>query len=129
MGLAGFIKTRSLPGTRFREDPDRSASSISVEGELPVRTGNRSAAAVTSVASSATVVTLLAANTARRRALIFNDSATADLYIKFGSNASTTDFTHKVARGAAMPPEEMYNGIITGIWSAAVGSARITEIT
>jgi hypothetical protein len=78
-----------------------------------------------SVASSITVETLKAANTARRSLKVVNDGSNT-LYIKEGSAATTTDFTWKVF------PDEMviiddYNGIVTGIWDVATGSARITE--
>lgn len=86
-------------------------------------------ATTTNVASSASSVTLLAANTSRRGATIFNDS-TAVLYVKFGTTASTSSFTYKVAAGGTLElPVPIYRGRIDGIWSAANGNARITEMT
>lgn len=88
---------------------------------------NTQAAVVTTVAASATVVTLVAASAGGKRKIIFNDSTVA-LYIKFGTAASLTDWTDKVAIGARWEaPTPMYGGIITGIWDAAPsGQARIT---
>jgi hypothetical protein len=88
------------------------------------------AASVTSVAGSASVVTLLAANLGRRASYFFNDS-TAVLFLKFGSAASVTSYTVQVQPGGyyEAPSSPPYQGIITGIWSAAAGAVRITEMT
>lgn len=82
------------------------------------------------VASSVTNVTLKASNAARRGLVVVNDSASATLYLKFGATASATSFTYSLAPGANWTmPTPVYTGIVDGIWSAAVGSARVTELT
>lgn len=87
---------------------------------------------LTSVAASASSVSLLAANNARKGATITNDSS-AVLYIKLGATASTTSYTVTLA-GAAGAPFSYYEvpfgyvGAIDGIWASATGNARITEI-
>lgn len=82
---------------------------------------------LSNVASSATNVTLLAANPRRTGAVIFNDSS-AVLYIKFGATASTSSYTMQVAAGGNYNlPSPVYTGIIDGLWAAANGNARITE--
>jgi hypothetical protein len=87
---------------------------------------------VTSVASSASSVSLLAANNARKGAVITNDSSVV-LYIKLGTTASTSSYTVTLA-GAASAPFSSYEvpfgyvGAIDGIWASATGNARITEI-
>lgn len=87
------------------------------------------AATLTNVASSASNVTLKAANTARRGLLVVNDSA-AILYLKFGATATTSSFTAKIAAGASWEmPKPTYQGIVDGIWASADGAARITELT
>ena len=80
------------------------------------------------VASSASSVTLLSANTARRGATIFNDS-TQLLYVKFGTTASTTSFTIRMATLSYYEVPFGYTGRIDGIWSVANGNARVTEVT
>lgn len=87
-------------------------------------------AALTNVASSASNVTLLAANANRKGAVFFNDS-TQILYLKFGATASATSFTVKLAAGAyyELPPAVIYTGIIDGIWASADGACRVTELT
>jgi len=84
---------------------------------------------LSNVTSSATSVTLSAANDARRGWLLFNDS-TAILYIKFGTTASSTSHTVQVAAaGYYEMPNPIYAGRIDGIWASANGNARITELT
>lgn len=92
--------------------------------------GVSSTPTLANVSGSASSVTLLASNTDRLGATIFNDSA-ATLYLKYGSAASTTSFTYLVLPSAVweMPPGTIYTGIITGIWSSATGAARTTELT
>lgn len=82
---------------------------------------------VTSVAGSATNVTLLAANAARRGAAVFNDS-TAILYLKLGATASSTSHTVQVAASAYYEVPFDYTGIVDGLWASATGSARVTEV-
>ncbi len=86
---------------------------------------------LTNVASSASTGTILASNSARKGAMIVNDS-TASLYLKFGATASVTSYT------VLIPPSGyyefpanpcIYSGIVDGIWSAANGNARVTEIS
>lgn len=88
-------------------------------------------ATVTTVAASASSVTLLAANNARKGATITNDSS-AVLYVKFGATASTSSYTVTLAGSGAAPFSYYevpfgYVGIIDGIWASATGNARITE--
>lgn len=83
----------------------------------------------TSVAASATAVTLLAANTSRLSASIFNDS-TVTLYVLFNSGASITNYKVQLVGGAYYEfPFPIHTGIVTGIWDSATGSARVSEMT
>lgn len=85
-------------------------------------------ATLTNVASSATNVTVLALNTNRLGATIFNDSAQV-LSIKLGATASATSFTMKIAAQGYYEVPFGYTGIIDGIWVSADGNARVTELT
>lgn len=88
------------------------------------------AATLTSVNDSASSVTLLASNAARKGAIIVNDSAQT-LYLKYGATASPTSVTYKIGPGVTweMPVAPVYTGIIDGIWDAdGAGAARITEL-
>lgn len=86
---------------------------------------------LTNVASSASSVSILASNAARKGAMIFNDSS-ATLYLKFGTTASTTSYTVQIAGNGyyefpAYPG--LYTGACDGIWSSATGNARVTELS
>lgn len=92
-----------------------------------VRQATSSSATTANVSGSASSVTCLASNTARRGATIFNDS-TAQLYLKYGATASTSSFTVRVEGGGFYALSEAdYNGVIDCIWSSATGAARVTE--
>lgn len=91
-------------------------------GDGAVSTGTQS-----SVASSASDVTILAANTARYGATVFNDS-TAILYLLVGAGTSSaTVHTVQLQAGDYYEVPYGYTGILKGIWASATGSARVTE--
>lgn len=90
-------------------------------------TGAADNATVTRVSSSASSVTLKAANGGRRTLSIFNESG-AILYVKYGTTASATDYTVQIAAGAYFEnPQPCFRGRIDGIWASADGAAQITE--
>lgn len=97
--------------------------------------GTAATATVTRVAANASNVTLLSANTARRAATIYNNSATQPLFVKLGATAVLTagseSFTVRLVPGAYYEVPGGYNGRIDGIWEAADanGEALMTEIT
>lgn len=87
----------------------------------------KSTASLSNVSSSASSVTVIAANDFARGRTVYNDS-TAVLYLKFGATASTTSYTVQLAAGAYYEfPQPLYTGVVDGIWSAANGAARVTE--
>lgn len=89
-----------------------------VVGATPVR-----------VASSATVVTLQAANTGRRALKVFNES-TQILYVKDGGTATLTDYSVQIGPSQLYEwPLPIYQGIVTGLWASANGAAQVTEST
>lgn len=116
-GTAAFGKLAANPGV--------------VIGAVELQT---STAALANVSASATSVTLLAANAARKGATIVNDS-TSVLYVKFGSAASPTSYSYPMpgtnAAGIPSTLEVPFRvaDIITGVWVSAIGAARITEFT
>lgn len=96
-------------------------------GLVTVAAPSESPGVTSNVASSATSVNLVPANSARKGLTIFNDS-TQILRIKYGATASSTDFTVAIAAGGVFNmPTPIYGGQIDGIWAAANGFARITE--
>ncbi len=106
-----------------------SLTSTTITGTVGTLETRPAAAAVTSVAGSATSVNLLAANTARRGAVVVNDS-TAVLYVKLGETASATSYTYRLPAYATLElPDPVYTGRIDGIWASATGNARVTEVS
>ena len=89
---------------------------------------NSSTGTVTQVASSATNVTLLASNAARRGATISNDS-NKTLFVKLGATASATSYTKKLGTDEYWEIPFGYTGVIDGIWDLANGNAYVTELT
>ena len=88
---------------------------------------SNSSAVLTQVSSLTSSQVILAANTNRKEAVIFNNS-TANLYLAFTGTASLTAFTVKLATNTAYAmPMPLYKGVISGIWDAANGSAQVTE--
>lgn len=95
---------------------------------LPVN-ARISSATVSSVASAVTTQTIAAANDNRTQLCVFNDS-TANCFLKFGSAASTSSYTIKIAAGGyyeVAGGSTVYSGIVTAVWDAVNGSARVTE--
>lgn len=83
---------------------------------------------ITSVPLAIASTTALAANSARKGFIIYNDSL-AMVFLAFAATASTTAFSTKIQAGAEYEPGEDYTGIITFVASAAVGNLRVTEFT
>lgn len=113
--------------TSFGQDQDYAPMAVDAGGRAIV-TQKAPTGTLSNVASSATSVTLLAANVARQGATIYNDS-TQVLYAKFGATASATSFTVLMVAAAYYEVPFGYTGIIDGIWASANGNARVTEIT
>jgi hypothetical protein len=68
------------------------------------------------------------ARDARDGVLIFNDSASADLYVKFGGVATASDYSVKLLQGESFESSTDFVGSIHAIWSAAdAGKVRVTE--
>lgn len=103
---------------------------VTNEGTFAVQNARVGAAAagVTSVSDTASSTTLLASNANRLAAIIYNAS-TVTLYVKYGATASTSDYTYQLGAGESYR-EELYTGIIDGIWASdASGAAKVTELT
>jgi hypothetical protein len=81
------------------------------------------------VSASASSVTLFASREGVSVRKLHNDS-TAILYLdETGGTASATSYTTKIpADGYYEFPRPVADGIITGIWATATGTARTTEV-
>lgn len=101
---------------------------ISPNNSFTVNSAKPSITTTTSVAASATSVTLLSANSTRLGATIYNDSMSL-LYVKLGVTASTSSFEIKLFPLSYYEVPYGYTGQIDGVWSNAIGFARIGELT
>lgn len=128
-GLYGPLVVQGPGGASLSglTDAELRATPVPVEETPPARTY----AAPVRQAASATNVTLMAANAARRGLTIQNSSGGAILYVKFGATATTTDYTFELAAGQyyEMPGHMRYTGRVDGIWASASGGSNTTEIT
>jgi hypothetical protein len=123
--IAGQVNIGSMPS---------SGNVLTVNTTTPFLAGpatllaaNATTTVCSSVAANTGGVTLLSSNSTRKGYSCFNDG-TATLYLCESGSASTTNYTVQI------PPLGLYEGpvpvtytAITGIWSAASGSARMTE--
>lgn len=84
---------------------------------------------VTSEADSSSSVTLKSSNSSRKQIIIQNTSS-AILYVKYGTTATTSDFTVLLNQNDTLI-EDRYTGRIDGIWATdpGNGAAKVTEIT
>lgn len=90
---------------------------------IPVGTGV-SAVARISVGSGA-VVTLSASNAAKRRVIIYNEAGT--LFVKFGTSASSTNFTYTMPPNTTVETDEYY-GIVTARKLSGTTFVDVTEV-
>lgn len=107
------------------------ATALKVDGSAvnqPTKEVVPTTATLSNVAGSATSVNVVASNASRRGLTIYNDS-TARVRLKFGTTASSTSFTYSVPAGAQWEMTVPFTGAIDGIWDAANGNARVTEMT
>lgn len=81
------------------------------------------------VTSSASAVTLKASNAARVGLYIVNEAVVV-LYVKFGSTATSTDYSVAIPAGVTYEmPNRYYSGIVTGrLASGADSAAQVTEL-
>ena len=98
---------------------------------LPVKPHMAATATRTSVADSATAVSLLASNANRKGGSLINTSS-ALLYVGLGSvNPTTTDYTATLVQGQVYTWPPVFTGEIKGIWATDPnnGAALVTELT
>lgn len=85
---------------------------------------------LSSVDSTTTSTTILAANPDRLGGMIYNTDANA-LYVLFGAGtASAANLSWSIAANSQFAIPSGYTGIIVGVWAAdGTGAAKVTEFT
>jgi len=119
--------TAVTDGTNTATVKAASVTALGADTALVTQLRSASSGTITNVSSSVTSVQLIAANTARIGAVIFNDS-TSVCFVKFGIAAGPTNFTYRLTTNAVLEIPWSYTGRIDGIWTTANGNARITEL-
>ena len=131
-GVVSDLREREAP--RTTQEAWRGRTQFNREDVVAVAGGGggiprATRSAVTSVTSSLSSVTLLAAIANRLHATITNDS-NSRLFVKLGATASLTSFTVRLSADEVYEVPAGYTGIIDGIWNPqASGFARVTELT
>lgn len=104
------------------------AMPLSNPSTVTVQFPNSTTATPTTVVASASNVSLLAANSNRKGATIWNNS-TATLFVELGSPAGSATYTAKLLPDGYFEIPFGYTGPISGIWSAVNGNAMVRELT
>lgn len=137
--------TERIPGTTANGllvDVSRIIAAVAVTGPLtrtqldaaPIVFQRRAAATATrssvaSVGPAGPAAVLIAAN-ANRLGLQIHNESTSVLVGAYGAGATTSSYTFKIQPGYTWEkPDDGYTGVITAVWEAANGNARITELT
>ena len=102
---------------------------ISPNNSFTVNSSKSHTNTTATIAASLTNVQLLASNTIRLGATIFNDSSSGILFVKLGTTASSTDFTIKLYPSSYYEVPFGYTGEVDGIWTSTGGNARVGELT
>lgn len=123
---AGLGQSNMAGSTSMTMASDQTAIKVNTQG------GIAGTAVLANVAASIAAggVAIQAANANRKGLTVVNDSASANLYLAYAGTVSATSYTEIVYPGQTWEmPATLYSGLIQGIWSAAVGTARVTEIS
>jgi hypothetical protein len=127
MGVVSGSNTLSVDVLSFNNF-NRIDTAITPVGEpLPVSQYKPLQSTATSVSAAVADTQLLAVNTSRTGATVYNDS-TAILYLKLGTGASASSFTARLGARDYYETPYGYSGAIHGYWASATGNARITEV-
>ncbi len=103
-------------------------STLSKGDQISTKELRSSVSATANVSAAVADTVLIAANQNRLGGTVYNDSI-AILYLKLGTGASTTSFTIALNRYDYYEIPTNYVGNVNGYWSAATGTARVTELT
>ncbi len=119
-------KSASLDGQTLKLEYNTSKMNASDKLQIIYMPTEPKQATVNKITDSATNQTLVEARSSRQELVIQNDSSEV-LYIKFGSNATTDDYSIRLAQYEIFITN--YIGRVDGVWANnSSGAARVTEI-
>jgi trimeric autotransporter adhesin len=103
--------------------------STDTSGNLRVTINKSSTSTITSVASSTSSTSILASNTNRILATVYN-GANKTMYLALASTASTSSYTIQMDTNSYFELPADYTGAISAVWANGVsGNALVTELT
>lgn len=85
-------------------------------------------ASASTVAAAVTSTSLLSSNATRSGFTVWNAS-TAILYLDYGATATTAAYAVRIDPSGYFESPVAYTGQVSGIWSAANGSALVREFS
>lgn len=118
-----FTDINATAGGNLKVSLEEAETGVAIESKVAPRTPT-----TTSVASSASSVTILASNVNRKGLSIYNDS-TSTLRLSFSTPATAANaFTTLAANSFLLLDQQLIvTSAIYGIWSSANGTAQVTE--
>lgn len=99
------------------------------QSSIPVKLNASGTGTQTIVVSANTDTTILASNTNRLGATVYNDSIQILYLLLANSTSSNTVYTVQLAAGSYYEVPFGYKGVLKGLWASANGNARVTELT
>jgi hypothetical protein len=118
------LRATAVPVSGPLTDTQLRAAAVPVVGSVAVRTPT-----TTSVNSTTSSVTILAAN-ANRRGLMISNQSTSKLYLSFSTPATQGNSFIEVAPSAfvLLDQQMIFTNAIHGIWTNAQGTCQVTEL-
>jgi hypothetical protein len=99
------------------------------QAAIPVVVDKSTTGTITSVVGSTSNTSLLASNSNRISATIYNDS-NKTMYVALGATASTSSYSFQLAKDSYWELSTTYTGAISAVWASGVsGNALVTELT
>ena len=121
VGISGSVAvTGPLTDTQLRATP------VPISGSVSTTPITSNSSTVTQITSTGSNQTLLAANSNRKKAILFFESGLWS--VKFGATASTSSLTYKVTANNTTIEVDTWVGIIDAICTTAGKLVDVTEL-
>lgn len=122
----GPVAVKAASTAAVAADP---ALVVAISPNNSIITDKSSSANITSVAGSVTNTSILASNSSRVSATIYN-STNKTMFLALGPTASTTAYTVQIFASSYWELPVSYTGAISAVWASGVsGNALVTELT
>lgn len=126
--ITGTVVVSSITASTASALVDSTGVQYSGSNPIPTKEVRSVTPSQTSPSVGVTSTSILASNTSRLGATIYNEGS-AICYTKLGVTASLTSYTLQIASGGYYEVPFGYTGAIDGITSASTAQLRVTEIT